>query len=376
MEIDRRKLCLGLMTGGFSQAISTHASGFMDALEAVPGERQLFAAARRLNKDNFEGAVFDSNGKDVATVLLPSRGHDVAVRRTTGECVVFARRPGTFAIAFNRPNGLPPLPFETTSARHFYGHGVFSADGRLLFTTENDFVNDRGMIGIRDATNGYCQVGEFPSHGVGPHDLAVLSDGRTLVIANGGISTHPDEGRRMLNLASMQPNLVYLDSHTGGLLERHVLSDALHKLSIRHLSVTPTDEVVIGCQFVGPKSDIPMLVGTHRRQHPIKLLPAPSRTYGLLRNYVSSIALDRTGRYAMATSAKGSMALTFDLDKKSVVQVLPIADVSGVARGVEADSFYFTTGEGSLFRSAGDGAQQQRSASKVFAWDNHLTALQ
>ena len=69
-------------------------------------------------------------------------------------------------------------------------HGVFSADGRLLYSTENDYDGARGMIGVRDVTGGYKQIGEFPAHGMEPHDIALLSDDRTIVIANGGIRTH------------------------------------------------------------------------------------------------------------------------------------------------------------------------------------------
>ncbi|MGI8724305.1 MAG: DUF1513 domain-containing protein, partial [Methyloceanibacter sp.] len=45
------------------------------------------------------------------------------------------------------------------------------------------FANARGIIGVRDATDGYKQIGEFPSYGLEPHDVALLGDGRTLVIA-------------------------------------------------------------------------------------------------------------------------------------------------------------------------------------------------
>ncbi len=75
------------------------------------------------------------------------------------------------------------------------------------------------MIGVRDATDGYKQIGEFPAHGLEPHDIALLADGRTMVIANGGIRTHPDRGDDELNLPEMQPSLVYVDIATGDLLE-------------------------------------------------------------------------------------------------------------------------------------------------------------
>ena len=47
---------------------------------------------------------------------------------------------------------------------------------------------------------GFRRIGEFDNHGIGTHDISVSDDGRMLVIANGGIETHPDFGRTKLNL--------------------------------------------------------------------------------------------------------------------------------------------------------------------------------
>lgn len=165
-----------------------------------------------------------------------------------GEWVAFARRPGRFGVAI--PVGTrPPVWFASKSDRHFFGHGVFSAAGRLLYATENDYERAAGVIGVRDATDSYRQIGEFPAHGMEPHDIALLSDGRTMVIANGGIRTHPDKGTEELNLPDMRPSLVYVDVATGDLLEEHVLAPELHQLSIRHLAIASGDTVVFGCQY-------------------------------------------------------------------------------------------------------------------------------
>src|SRR5262249_11729293 len=85
-----------------------------------------------------------------------------------------------------------------------------------------------------------------------PHDVALLSHGRPMVIADGGIRTHPDsEGQ--LNLPDMQPSLVYVDTETGDLLEEHRLAPALHQLSIRYLAIGAGDAVAFGCQYRGPE---------------------------------------------------------------------------------------------------------------------------
>ena len=80
---------------------------------------------------------------------------------------------------------------SAATGRHFYGHGCLSADKSVLFTTENDYDAVKGVIGIRDAKD-FQSVGEYSSYGIGPHDIHLMPDGKTLVVANGGIQTHPD----------------------------------------------------------------------------------------------------------------------------------------------------------------------------------------
>jgi uncharacterized protein len=88
---------------------------------------ECFAAARKDDRGNFSAALFSLNG-DMRSVELPGRGHDIALRPDGGHWVAFARRPGRFGVAVPVGAG-QPLWFATKSDRHFFGHGVFSADG-------------------------------------------------------------------------------------------------------------------------------------------------------------------------------------------------------------------------------------------------------
>ena len=224
-------------------ALPAGASAALDA--------ECFAAARRDDRGNFSAALFTLDG-DVRAVELPQRGHDITLKPDGREWVAFARRPGRFGVAIPL-DARPPVWFAAKPDRHFFGHGVFSADGRLLYTTENDYERAAGMIGVRDATDGYKQIGEFPAHGMEPHDIALLADGRTMVIANGGIHTHPDRGDDELNLPDMQPSLVYVDVATGDLLEEHRLAPALHQLSIRHLAIAAATSSCSAANIAGRK---------------------------------------------------------------------------------------------------------------------------
>src|SRR5690606_31025455 len=142
-----------------------------------------------------------------------------------------------------------PLPLA--DERHFFGHGVYTPSGHLLFATENDYAAGRGVLGVYDASEAgaYQRVAEFPTGGIGPHEVVLMPDGRTLCVANGGILTHPDYGKLELNLDSMRPSLSYVDARDGRLLEQVFLPEELHRLSLRHMALDASGCVWVGCQY-------------------------------------------------------------------------------------------------------------------------------
>jgi hypothetical protein len=360
MPLDRRELLLG--------AAGTAALVLLpcDLAKAAQPELGLFAAARKDDRGTYSAALFDLGG-DVRTVELPERGHDIALRPGTSEWVAFARRPGRFGVAV--PANDPPVWFSSKPDRHFFGHGVFSADGRLLYTTEHDYANAQGTIGVRDATGGYKQIGEFSAHGMEPHDIALLADGRTMVIANGGIRTHPDAGSAELNLGDMRPSLVYVDVTTGDLLEEQVLPADLHQLSIRHLALAANDLVAFGCQYRGPERDEPALLGFHRRGETPILVPAPGATQGALKNYIGSVAADAGGTVIAASAPRGGLITYWDAGSRRFLGTAPLNDGCGIAPTHRETSFLLTSGEGWL--ATGDPAGDFERQASSYSWDNH-----
>lgn len=115
----------------------------------------------------------------------------------------------------------------------------------------------------------------MPSHGIEPHDIRMLTDGHTLVVANGGIITHPDSGRARLNLERMDSSLVYLDSRDGGLLGQWRLPARWKLLSMRHFTVNDQGDVAIGMQYQDDDTTAP-IIALHRFGQPIRLLDLPA----------------------------------------------------------------------------------------------------
>lgn len=294
---------------------------------------------------------------------LPARGHAAAAHPQLAEAVAFARRPGTYAIVLNCVSGQEKARFTAPPGRHFYGHGAFSADGDLLFTTENDFDAGRGVVGIWDARNRYTRIGEFSSGGVGPHDIKLMPDGATLVVANGGIDTHPETGRTKLNIPSMRSNLSFLSLNSDLLGQMHL--DKMHqKNSIRHLAVSGQGDVAFAMQWQGGLGEDLPLLGIHHVESDTLNLVAPASARHM-NGYLGSVAISKDGNHIATTSPRAGVIQEFR--HTVLANEISIGDVCGVA--ASDTGFILTTGTGLVRPSLG------RAVSHDLAWDNHLIAV-
>lgn len=321
---------------------------------------------------------FDDRGELWFSVLLPGRGHAVAVSPVGKEVVAVARRPGRYLIVMDAETGEVLHRLESRTDRHLYGHGIFSPDGRWFYTPENDFANGKGVIGVRDAQQGYRQIRELSSYDAGPHELAMLSDGLTLVVANGGIQTHPDTGRAKLNLESMKPSLAYIDGHSGELLEQQFLSDKLHKNSIRHLTVAPDDQVCCVMQYQGKRTEQPPLIGLHRRGEAIHLLRAPVDIQKRMRNYCGSACVDQPGKVYAVSSPRGGLVTFWGAAGGNYLGHADVADGCGIIASGEPGEFLLSSGQGGVYRYQLAGKVMRQipiDSNSGFHWDNHMARV-
>ena len=329
------------------------------------------ASAFKTSTDSLEIKRIDTHTAQFSDGILPGRGHDCVYSPKGDRLVAFARRPGTWFIVFNERSGKPEFEVQAQSGRHFYGHGRFSVDGRLLFTTENDYDNARGMIGIYDVSDSFRRVGEYPSGGIGPHDLAMSPDSKTLIVANGGIETHPEFEREKLNLATMQSSLDYINVATGQISNTYKLPVSLQRLSIRHLALSANGDCFFAGQYQGAVEDAPALVGCCRRNGEFQLWDS-AQASRLLHNYVTSIAVDLSGTTVVTTSARGSVVIFWNAYSGSIKSVQHLPDCSGVA--TDSYSVYVTSSSG-LHRYFLDGdtpAVASQISVPAGSWDNHL----
>jgi len=252
-------------------------------------EQPRFVSACRTPSGRYAAAVLSEDGTVLHTEPLDDRGHDAAMRKDPPTAVVFARRPGKFALVIDLSRLRRVAVLAPPANRRFAGHGFFSADGRILYATENDFEGERGVVGLYDATDNYRRIGEFGTHGIGPHEALLMSDGRTIAVANGGILTHPDFPRMKLNLPTMAPSLALIDSRDGSLVARQTLAAGLHQLSIRHMAQVGPGRLWFGAQYEGPKTRTVPLVGTFDLDGGLELVAESAPLSATMRHYVGSV---------------------------------------------------------------------------------------
>lgn len=355
----RRGFLAGLLATGLAPQASW----------ASVGNPALLSAGRD-TRGRFFLAGMTASGEILFRHLLPGRGHAAAAHPTRPEAVAFARRPGRFADVIDCRTGTAIARLEPPADFHFYGHGTYSPDGRLLFTSENEYDAARGMVGVWDAASGYRRLTAFASGGIGPHDITLRRDAPGLVVANGGIETHPDSGRAKLNLPDMRPNLSYLD-FDGALLEQLELPPELHLNSIRHLATRRDGTVAFAMQWQGDLGEMVPIAGLHRPGAPVKLLADGDPRVMNLNGYGGSIAFSADGAQVAVTSPRGGVVQLMSSDSKAILREERMTDVCGIAR--LGTAFAASTGNGQFLHITEHGSEPLQRTD--LAWDNHLIPL-
>lgn len=357
MRSGRRGFLVGAAALGLTPAIGWAAAGAPDYL-----------AAAGLPDGGFVLLGLGAAGDERFRLPLPARGHAAAAHPARAEAVAFARRPGAYALVLDCVAGEVRLRLDAPRARAFQGHGAFSPDGTVLFTTEVA-EEGRGVIGLWDAGAGYRRIGEVPSGGIGPHEMRLMPGGARLAVANGGIMTDLSSGRAPLNLAEMRPNLAYLNAATGVVEQVLEMPEGLRFNSLRHLATGPDGTLAGALQWAGTQIEAPPLLALHRPgAAALEFRAAPAAMQRRMRNYAGSVAVSDDSRRAAITGPKGGLMLVFDLDGDRV-EALEATDVCGVARA--PGGFACTTGEGRFLAAAG-GPERRFDG---LAFDNHLVRI-
>ncbi|WP_085900010.1 DUF1513 domain-containing protein [Kiloniella majae] len=345
--------------------LASFAPGFAQAQTSSP-HQAAYVSTLRQSDGQYAAAVIDHAGNLIFQEHLDDRGHATAITPNKKFAVVFARRPGRFALVLDLVNNQRHQAFSPSAGHHFYGHGFFSPDGKILYATENDYENERGIIGIYDTENNFARIGQHDSYGIGPHEAILLSDGITIAISNGGIVTHPDYPRQKLNLPSMEPQISYIDRRDGKLISQSKLPSEYTQLSLRHISAAK-DHIWIGGQFEGDPGNSISLVATHCIGEEIKPV-SKGQTYLGMKQYIGSVSTNANDTLVATSAPKGNKIAIWNSDTRELVKIITHQDAGGVAPN--GKDFTISDGQGNLWQN-----NKAIYHNPEIAWDNHLSSV-
>ena len=376
MEINRRQF-LGwlaaspvLLQTNSVQASSSQAPKAPDISAAT---LRFASASQSINGQNYLH-LFNGRGEPLLGHPLPCRAHQVISHPTQPWLFAVSRRPGKSIDVVDYQSGTLVQRINCANGYHLYGHAQISLDGRYLITTEKSDPHDDGRIVIRDIHRHFEITQEYSSAGIGPHELRLSPDQKTLVIANGGIKT---QGREKINLESMQPSLVYLNMYTGRLLEQVRMPEEYHQSSIRHLDIAANGQVIIAMQYQGNPGDSVPLIACHTRGKPIQPLNIPPRIYSRLNQYCGSACFDSSGNYAAISSPRGNIITLWDMKAQQFSRAVKVKDGCGIAKAGRTGEFLVSSGTGRLYTlNAQTSARPSLlAAPENIQWDNHLSFI-
>ncbi|WP_019645181.1 DUF1513 domain-containing protein [Novispirillum itersonii] len=375
--LSRRRVLHRLLTAGAALTVPSFAVPVLPSVSgrAVAAEPEadwplLLSSAR--GPDGKDYAVgWHPEGGILWRQPLPARAHGPALSPDGRVAAFPGRRPGSTVLLVDPEDGRRLALWQAPEDRSFQGHAAFTADGRLLYTTEvradaSAADGETGVLGVWDVASGH-RLGEVSTHGIEPHEIRRMADGVTLVVANGGILTSPETRRVKLNLGAMDTSLVYLDSRDGRLLEQVRPPESLQRVSLRHLAETPDGAMLVAGQYQGNPADAVPLLARHRRGEALSWVPVPGETVAALKQYCGSIGALADGRFVV-TSPPGGLALHGQADGSGETRQIARPDVCGLA--VDGARVLLTTGFGEVLTLSPQG-QVDLLARETVQWDNH-----
>jgi len=315
-------------------------------------------------------AAFDVSGHIVSQVALPARAHEcLALPDKPGHALIVARRPGEYLLEVDFISGQIVNQTTAESGSHFYGHACLLPDGQHICTSENHYVKGEGRIVIRDKAT-LKVIDKFYSGGIGPHQIKTMPDNKTLVVANGGILTHPSQPRKKLNLRTMRPNLSYLDLNNGKVIDSFELKN--HQLSIRHLDVAKSGKVVIGAQYQGAKTDMLPLLFSHEGQDKLSEFITSDLTWLSMNQYIASVVIHEEMDMVAASCPRANKVTLWQLSSGKLLTQHKVYDGAGVE--LNETGFWVSNGRGAMFNTDLNTSSEQFNQPNL-KWDNHLTSI-
>lgn len=325
-------------------------------------------------QSRFGVLISDTRGNVISDITVADRVHmaDLFPHSSPAAVLVNSRKPDAPLRKYGASGELLAelMPPENM---HYEGHSVFSADGRLIYSTASDYQQQTGyVLEIFAADLTLNRV--IATGGIGPHELIIDAD--QLYIANTGVLTHPDSGRDPLNISTMKSELVQIDIPSGAIKQRW--SSPIQALSARHLTQMPDGSVLVGCQYQ-KQDDRPATVALARNgESELQLLqPDNEHYYWDMKGYTASLrAFPASSAYAgtaLISNPRGHLLSRWQPQQATQPDTHTMQYSKGISLG--QDEGWISAGAGELWHWQAANQQLTKITAAIkpdFWWENHL----
>ncbi len=266
---------------------------------------------------------------------LPFLAHGLTPSPHDDARLVLFEKHGPGACVVDLRQGAVVRTLEAGPGRQFYGHGVFSRDGSLLYCTETDLTDGyRGVLAVRDGRD-FQPLGQLPSYGIAPHDCMLAGDGDVLVVCNGGAPVGSD---------AHAPSVAYVDLRSEALIES--VRPTNPRVNTGHLAMSRDGGLAVVSAPRDGLSPLEDLGGVSLRGAggPLRTADAPAAVVGQLRGETLSVAIHEPTRTVAATTPLGHFLTFWDLDTGALKGSLRVPEPRGVAVSLDASVFIVNFG--------------------------------
>ena len=262
------------------------------------------------------------------TDFLP---HGIHRKPTDTNCLAVFEKIGPGACEYDLATGEVVRMIEPSSGRWFYGHGAYSIDGDVLYSTETVLATGDGLIAVRDSDT-LESIGEFPTYGKEPHECKLLDDGRTMVITNGGGDLNGDN-----------PCITYVDIASEKLLEKVRLTNA--ELNTGHLAINPAGSlVVVSAPRAGLSTAAQGGISIGSPGMTLHTVTKPAAVTRRMQGEALSVVVHSAANVAAVTHPDGDMVTFWSLEDRSLLKVIKLPKARGIELTLDERAFIVSYG--------------------------------
>ncbi len=262
--------------------------------------------------------IWDTVG-NFQEILLAFNPHEITQSPTHPRLAFASQRWGEYAAEIDLVSKTVTRTLKAGDKNRFYGHSLYSSDGRFLFLSMMDDQEGNGYANVYDAVT-LQLIKRIPSGGMNPHALIWEKKGPNILIANSGAAK---------NDVKAYSNVSWLNSVTGTLDGSVRISEKTQ--SVAHLQVDNMGYVVYsGSPANSSQPDQSIVVGgIDPKKNKINFV-YPKKFGGQFFGEALSILLVENLGYAFVTLPDAGYVVLFHYPTGQFIKEFAISQPKGI----------------------------------------------